>query len=223
MSGHNATIRSLLETTAPLLKQRRLIRSIAVAAMGAIFAGCATDGTAPAPISSEARVEALVAGMAAAPQALSTEATKVTTQQVRVLGRRFPLSRDVERSATIGWAGGTIVIAEAGVAFVVPSGALAQSTKITMRAIAGNAVAYEFEPHGLTFAVAPLIRQDLLATNWLQINRPFLQGGYFSDRMALDPLSGSASVQELIPAKATLDNFLLFRIWHFSGYLVSSN
>lgn len=223
MSGHNAAIRSLRETTSLLLKQRRLIRSIAVVAMGAIFAGCATDGTAPSDTSPNVRVGALAAGMASAPQALTTDATQVPAQQVRVLGRRFPLARDVERSATIGWAGGTIVIPEAGAAFVVPSGALAQSTKITVRAVAGNSVAYEFEPHGLTFAVAPLIRQDLLMTDWLQLKRPVLHGGYFTDRSALDPLRGVANVQELIPTRSTLDNFLLFRIWHFSGYLVSSN
>ncbi len=142
--------------------------------------------------------------------------------RVRVLTRRDALDQDYLASAHIGSAGGSIEIDKAGVTITFPRHAVAQETRITVRALAGNAVAYEFEPHGLTFAVKPTIEQDLDKTNWKQVINANLEGVYFADPTSLNRSLGEADADEMFVATTKGDRTLSFSIAHFSGYLVSS-
>ena len=142
---------------------------------------------------------------------------------VRGVTRAAPLSKDISVSAVIDNKGGTLSIPEAGLTLVVPPNAVSSKTKFVATALAGNLVAYEFEPHGTRFAVPLQFQQDLKKVSLLgALTSPLMKGAYFTDEGKLDQTTGLAFITELIPA--TLDLLkgrVGFPIKHFSGYLVS--
>jgi len=142
--------------------------------------------------------------------------------QLPLLQRLVPLGQSYTATSTIGTAGGSIAIPRAGVTITFPAGAVAAPTSITVTALAGSNVAYEFEPHGLVFQNPPVITQELgltqLANNLLLA--PSLEGAYYASPAQL--AGGSAVVQEEIPASVDLLRLrLTFPIRHFSGYAVT--
>lgn len=156
-----------------------------------------------------------------------------TPRDLSALGRFLPLERDIVVSQTIAPNGGTIVVPQAGVAVRFPAGALANRTQITVRAHAGDRVAYTFEPHGLWFAAPVEVAQLLIFTSAYAEDDVLqeLQGAYLPRGVADLDASGVASVAEvypvrfrsfeqyrgrLVPAVAT------FQIGHFSGYMLAS-
>ena len=142
---------------------------------------------------------------------------------VRGVTRAQPLAKDISVSAVIGKKGGTISIPEAGLTLVVPAGAVMQNTNFKATAVAGKLVAYEFEPHGTTFAVPLKFTQDLRKTSLLSaLTAPLMNGAYFSDRNQLNNNAARALVSELRPAVTNLlKSQASFPINHFSGYLIS--
>src|SRR5690606_22715171 len=70
---------------------------------------------------------------------------------VHVLERDTPLARDIVVSRVITQRGGVINVPGAGLRVTIPTGALQRPTRISVRALAGSAVAYTFEPHGTQF------------------------------------------------------------------------
>ena len=144
-----------------------------------------------------------------------------------VLKRLTPLDSDISVSALIGPEGGSIKINAAGGKIDIPAGALSAPTTITMTALAGPNVAYEFQPHGLTFAQPVKIQQDL-RTTWASVYPQLLgmaHGGYYDrtlDSTFIDPGKLFAVVKEhelgYLESNATQ---LKFYIGHFSGYLVT--
>jgi hypothetical protein len=135
-----------------------------------------------------------------------------------VVQRTLPLRQDYSAAATIGTAGGTIRIPEAGFTITFPAGAVSTPVNVRATALAGNNVAYRFEPHGITFAKEPVIAQDLSLTGVVsQLLSAQLAGGYFADDAQIR--AGTVLVSEERPA--TLDLLRLrmtFTIRHFSGY-----
>src|SRR5689334_14824217 len=85
-----------------------------------------------------------------------------------VLKRLTPLTSDISASAVIGPKGGSIKLDGAGAKIDIPAGALSEATTITMTALAGANVAYEFQPHGITFAQPVKVQQDLRVT-WASV------------------------------------------------------
>lgn len=147
---------------------------------------------------------------------------------VFVLKRLSALLADASTSATIGPDGGVLRIPDAGVEVTFPAGAVAAPTTITMTAKAGWDVAYEFAPHGLTFAVPITVTQSTdgtLAEKHPRLGRT-LQGTYYGtslDSAFVDPWKLFARSQEA--RKGTYNGStreLQFTVEHFSGYLVSS-
>jgi hypothetical protein len=144
-----------------------------------------------------------------------------------VLKRLTPLDSNISASAVIGPSGGSIRITEAGGKIDIPAGALGEPTTITMTALAGPNVAYEFQPHGLTFAQPVKIQQDLRST-WASVYPQLLgmaHGGYYDrslDSSFVDPGKLFAVLKEhelgYLESNATQ---LKFYINHFSGYLVT--
>lgn len=156
-----------------------------------------------------------------APPARDGLLTGVTGVLTSVLQRTLPLSRDYTASATIGSAGGTIRIPEAGFTLTVPAGAVSTPTVIRATALKGSSVAYRLEPHGLVFANDPTITQDLSLTAAVsRLLDTGYQGGYFTDETGLS----RGVVQVLETRSSSFDLLRLrmsFTIEHFSGYAVT--
>ena len=172
------------------------------------LAGCARDAAAPVePAGIPDKPNAALLGLL----------------PVRAVTRAAPLASDISVSAVIGKSGGTISIPEAGLTLVVPKGAVSSDVKFTATALAGKIVAYDFQPHGTTFAVPLQFSQDLRKTSLLAtLTAPLLDGAYFTDASMLNQASGTALVSELRTATVNLLQFRAsFPINHFSGYLVS--
>lgn len=162
----------------------------------------------------------------AAPASLAFARRAKGPETVTVLERLQPVRGDHRATMTIGPEGGEIAIPEAGFRMLVPPGALATPASITVHALRGSAVAYEFGPHGLNFLAPVLIVQDLRETMaardpWI---RRSLSAGYFEDaNTAFDPIDGSATITERRRVRVTLDlEAVIFEIVHFSGYLVAT-
>jgi hypothetical protein len=156
-----------------------------------------------------------------------------TPRDLFALGRFLPLNRDFVVSRTISPGGGTIVLREAGVSLRFPAGALANRTRITVRAHAGDRVAYTFEPHGLQFAAPVEVAQLLIFTSAYgedDVMRE-LQGAYLPRGIADLDASGVASVVEAYPVRFRsfepynerfVPALATFQIGHFSGYMLAS-
>jgi hypothetical protein len=125
-----------------------------------------------------------------------------------VLTRTEPLSRDEVVSEYIGPWGGTIRLPRAGLTVTVPRGALNGTTRITVRAPAGDLLGYEFAPHGLQFERPVVLTQE--------VSRRSASGGlevvYFDGT-----LQPTVQVLEVLPV-VRVGDVAVFRIEHFSGY-----
>lgn len=177
----------------------------------AILAGCASESTNPLPMApaAEAQQDLLgtVGGLANGLQLLSG------------LQRTTALAAPITVTKTIGTAGGTLSIPQAGVTVTVPSGALSQNTVITMTARAGKMVAYDFAPHGVTFAKPLVFQQKLAGTSANLLNAGLLQLGYYTDPSLLTAVGGLVS--ELLGGNVNLLSWTFTsNIKHFSGYMV---
>lgn len=190
----------------------RRLSALAVAGL-AFIAACSGEPTAPrAPIATPAAAPSadLIGGVLGA-------VTKLIT--LPGVQRTTPLSSNITVSKTIGTAGGTLAIPAAGVTVVVPAGALTQSTVITMTARKGYLVAYDFAPHGITFAKPLVFTQKLQGTNANLLTAPLLKLGYYSDPSLLTAVGGLVS--ELLGGNVNLLNWTFTsNIKHFSGYMM---
>lgn len=119
-------------------------------------------------------------------------------------------------SARIGILGGRLSLPGAGLIVVVPPGAVVTPVTITVTAVAGPDVAYEFSPHGLQFLVPVVATQDLSVTQARTggtINPLLLFVGYFPDS------SNITSVTELLSLQINLlGQTSTALLPHFSGY-----
>lgn len=192
-------------TPTPPMKRIALV----LAALAVAIAGCSDAPTsAPAaPAVTEAPRPALLGIVALTP----------------VLQRSRPLPADITVRTRIGPEGGTIAIPEAGFKVVVPYGAVKEPVDFVATAVAGRAVAYRFDPHGITFAKPLVATQELRGTEWIGLPLLNMRAGYFKDDSQLDTRRALVQLDELLPL--TLDLLRLqvrFRIEHFSGYVIST-
>lgn len=143
--------------------------------------------------------------------------------QVDLLQRLLPLGQSYSAAATIGPAGGSIRIPQAGMTITFPAGAVTAPVPVRVTAHAGSNVAYTFEPHGLRFQNRPVITQDLGVTQVVQrlLLARSLEGVYFASESQI--IGSTATVQEAIPASVDLLRLRMsFPVSHFSGYAASS-
>jgi ZU5 domain len=181
----------------------RHLRLLALAAL----AGCGIDRpTEPAALAPTSPNQSLTGGLTA----------------LQPLQRRVPLADDISVSAQIGLHGGVISIPKAGFLLVVPPGAVSAPTNFRVTALEGSAIAYEFEPHGVTFARELRASQDLShARNVLSL-APLLKAGYFAHKQQIGANGLTALVSEIFLGSVDL-SLTQFRwgIPHFSGYIVA--
>lgn len=192
---------------------RRIGRVAALVTTAAILAACATESaTAPEVTASRGLLGSTIGRLGN------------TLSSVTGLLRLVPLNREVTRSVTVTRAaGGQLYIPETGLRLTVPAGAITTDRlTITVTALPGRLVAYEFQPHGTQFAKPLSFSQELSATSWVtSLLKPSLSGGYFKDADQLDTRTGVAEIDEELAA-TVLDGKVRFDIRHFSGYMVST-
>jgi hypothetical protein len=193
---------------------RTLSAAIALAAVSIVSSSCG-DATAPA---SRADAPNALLGL---PSGLGGGVGTVVDTTLGTLQFAVPLLSDISRSATIGPDGGTIEIPETGFRLDIPKNAVAAPTVITVTAVQGSAVAYEFEPQGIALNKRLIVTQSLSPTSIVSnlVGQSFT-GAYFTSRDDIH-LDGTAFVHELEPTTTDLLSLQLrFSIGHFSGYLV---
>jgi hypothetical protein len=184
-----------------------LLSFLAVLTVGAA-SGCGDAPTAPA---------------APAPQPEARQALLGLVALTPVLQRRQPLPANITVKARIGAEGGVIAIPEAGLRVVVPRGAVSAPVEFTATALAGRAVAYEFAPHGITFANKLVVTQELRGTEWIGLPLLNMRAGYFKDASDLDTQRALVKLTEILPLSVDLLRLQVrFNVSHFSGYVIST-
>jgi hypothetical protein len=129
--------------------------------------------------------------------------------------RDRPLPSAVTVAKVISSEGGEIEIPAADFELQIPPGALAAPLTITVTALAGAAIAYDFEPHDATFAAPLTFVQRLNHTH----------DADFIDPGAIHPATGTAIAPDSVgsqPTRSLNGNLLSFMIWRFSGYMAST-
>lgn len=190
----------------------------AVAAALMFGASCGDSPTATSPPATELeRVDAMA----------SEQAGSITRGYL--LKRNVTLSSDVSTSATITPDGGFLMFAEAGLLLYFPEGALSETTAITVTALKGNRVAYDFQPHGIVFNTPVYVAQELLQTELdtprANKKRSPVWGAYLShgEQDILD--DGSANLAEVFDVfyhGKGGERLAVFTTTHFSGYAFGS-
>lgn len=146
--------------------------------------------------------------------------------KVKVLKRTPPLKTVETQTLSITpTRGGTISLPTSGLTVTVPVGAIRTGTlTITVRAIAGKSVGYDFQPHGSVFAKPLTLTQDLGKTSWKTLGNVTLYGGYYPGEV--DDANSLATITESFPIRITTDAKKVVRatfdIWHFSGYVLTT-
>ncbi len=163
----------------------------------------------------------------------SDEPTDPVSSVIELLDRDRPLQRNITVTATVTPLGGHIKIPEAGFDLKVPEGALPHSTEITVTALKGNKVAYEFGPHGLRFNRPVEFRQEMSRTKidrlieaW-GLGQEFKSGGgYLVPPDRLWGIYYQGTPKSFVPLefhRVVLKNFwITFEFDHFSGYALAS-
>jgi hypothetical protein len=192
---------------------RRRILLVASALVTAIAAACVSSDSPVSPPSAPAQPAAASANLS---NLLGLGGTTIVTPLLRAK----PLGQSLSASANVGPLGGMLAIPGAGVLVVVPPLALSSEQKITITAVAGSNVAYEFAPHGLKFNLPLIVTQDLSGTqagrNGL-VNPLSLFAGYYPDSTKITSITERLNVNlNLLNQAAT------FSVWHFSGYILAS-
>lgn len=146
------------------------------------------------------------------------------TQLATVLQRTVPLEHAISASITVAGNGGVLRIPEAGLQVVIPRNALPTSAPvtITVTAVAGDAIAYEFEAHGLVFARPLSATQELGGTTWSgSSGRATPKAAYFAGDEQLDVTTGTAMISETFRSDLVATGQRLhWGIPHFSGYVI---
>jgi hypothetical protein len=181
--------------------RRHAPRALVAATLFAALGGCSDPVTPAASRAPDDASHALVSGIL-----------------MSVVQRTVPLTQSYAASATIGTAGGSIRIPQAGFTITFPAGAVSAPVTVRATALAGSNVAYRLEPHGLVFQREPVIAQDLSLTGVVgQLLTAGLAGGYVPDESTL--AGGTAVVTETRPATVDLLRLrMTFTIRHFSAY-----
>ena len=199
---------------------------LAIAFVVILATACNENPSAPAPAAPASQMaaptnsgpsESLLGGLLGGTVGTLTNTLGLTS--ANGILRNDPLPYPITVSKTIGRAGGVLSIPAAGVTVVVPAGALDGDTQITMTARAGLLLAYDFEPHGVTFNVPLVFNQNLNGTNAGLLSPLGLKLAYYSDPSLLGKTT--ALVSELITGVTSLlTRTFTAPIKHFSGYVI---
>lgn len=202
----------------------------AAAFAGAVAAGlavaCADTPTSPAKPGAAAFGRTTTASVTSTSTTTSTTGTTAapTGTKVKALLRTTPLAGSLLKSWTVAKADTTLEWPEVGLKVSVPAAAIPTGgMTITVKALKGDVIAYDFGPDGSRFAEALTVMQSLTGTNFGQVSDyTQVRGGYFKSSTQIDNATKSAAVDEFEPTEVDLNTSTVrFKVSHFSGYLVS--
>jgi len=189
-------------------------------------ASCA-DVTAPRPQAPAAASNGLIGGLLGGVINTVSNLLDILGQpvdkSVHVLRRSTALAEDVSYTQVVGVARGKIVVPKTGLTIEIPYGALKSATPITVTALAGDKVAYEFGPHGLLFQKPVRVTQSLTGT-YAENKTVSYEAIYFGPSNDGGLLGGVLGlVLEILNIDVNrTTNSVGFDVRHFSGYLVST-
>jgi hypothetical protein len=193
--------------------QHSLKIRVARAVLGAValvgVAACADTPSSPASAASAASV--------AAPRLAAAAAARAAVG----ISRDTTIGRSVSTRIVVGPAGGSYTL-PGGLRVTAPAGLFDTATTLTVTALPGRLVAYEFQPHGLVFRKPLVLQQELRGTNWASRASATLQVGYFESAADVSVTDGRARIREFLPV--VLDPQaprVQFEVHHFSGYMVT--
>lgn len=215
------------------MPRRRLfsLATLGAVALATVLSACTDAPTGPSASPPPPPPSAgLLGTLGTVTSTLTTTVTSTLTgtlTQVTALVRSEPLRRQETRSFTIrNSTGGTIEWRDVGLKVIVPANAFsAREMTITVTALRGDVVAYEFGPHGTQFDRPLTIVQNLNGTGFLGLGlNTRLRGAYFKSADQIDHASNTALVDELLPTQVDLfRSQVRFDVSHFSGYMVSTD
>ena len=159
----------------------------------------------------------------AAPEIDARPSAELVSGPVYGLGllRDVPMDSGISVTIHVGTAGGKFRV-PGGLSLEIPANLFHQDTTIVVSPVPGNVVAYEFQPHGLTFRKGLRLTQDLNRTNWTQKDPTLFEIGYFASSNDLDAKLERALVKEFLRANIDVKaKKLSYDVFHFSGYMVS--
>ena len=138
------------------------------------------------------------------------------------LARLQPLADTVSATFQVTRDGGTFTVPGTGLEIQVPKNAVKDDFAMTVKALPGTLVAYEFGPHGLQFKKSLIMVQSLAGTDYASRPGATFDAGYFSSLGDVDGNSGKAIVRERLQnAFDAATGKFTFAVNHFSGYMVS--
>ncbi|MEO8619446.1 MAG: hypothetical protein ABI625_00190 [bacterium] len=187
-----------------------IVRFLTTVSALTFVGACAVDTTTP----SSSAVIPTAAQSKTVDAALSIPDSLRLAQQWRT-SVAAPITVSVAVSKTKG---GVLRIPQLGVNVTIPVGAVDSDMTISMTALAGSVVAFDFEPAGTKFKAPLRVTQDLGLTSW--IGTPF-DIVYFKSSDDINSSTKKIKVSEVIPV-TLVGPTASFDIWHFSGYAVSA-
>jgi hypothetical protein len=202
-------------TSTPHYRRLATLATAGVAAVS-LFAACADVPTAPRAAEPETP-----SFEQSAVKSTTTTSNATYTSRVNALQwARSATSASV--SGVIGAEGGSIAIT-GGARLIVPRGAVSGPVTFRMTRLPGRIVAYDFQPHGIRFAVPVQIEHPIAGVIMQGVTASSIQGAYFASTTALDQSSATAQVSEFRPTLVAIDRgYVRFSADHFSGYMVST-
>ena len=191
----------------PAVRLTRLARVLGAVAVAAAVAACSME-TATSPVSD-------VGGDRAANILPGSE------RLAWGLARTKPITSPITARARFTAKGGTLVIKELGVTLTVPANALPRDTMtITMTALPGSMVVYEFEPHGTVFRTPLTLSHTLKGTKY-DPTRDGRFGGHFTDRSKIYEQKQQVLINETA-SPFIVGGSISFKIGHVSGWMMST-
>jgi uncharacterized membrane protein YdcZ (DUF606 family) len=210
-----------------MIKSPRSTRRVAALVALGVLTACSPDssplGPTAAPAPRSELLGGLLGGVVGGVVGVVVNVVAVlTTPLLAPTATRTASISGEQVVAYVGRSGGTITLPKSGLTVVVPYGAVSSTTKFTITAPAGTAVAYDFQPHGLKFAAPLVVTQDLTKLAYTLSSGPTLRAGYYGEG-SLDLTNNTALVTEIFPvAFNAAGTRATFKIGHFSGYMMST-
>jgi hypothetical protein len=151
---------------------------------------------------------------------LGTElATPVVAQS---LERRQALADTVSATFIVTKDGGQFTVPGTGLDIWVQANTVSGDFPLTVKALPGKVVAYEFGPSGTKFPKSLIMIQDLKGTNYNAKTGATFDAGYFSSLGDVDATLGTALIKERLQNYFDAESGkFYFAVNHFSGYMVA--
>lgn len=203
-------------------RPRRLatLATLGATALTILATACADAPTAPRPVATDAPSRGLLGVVGGVVDGVVSTVQGVLTPVNGLLWATPATAATV--SGVIGAEGGSIAIAN-GARLIVPRGAVAGPVTFSIARVPGRIVAYDFQPHGIRFAVPVQIEYSIAGLVPRGASTSNIEGAYFENGAALDQVTGGAQVTEFRPTVVSPDRSVVrFTVEHFSGYMVST-